>query len=288
MTNSVKTIGVVGAGTMGAGIAQIAAQSGYTVVLVDAKDEFVQRGIARITSDLDKAVERDRMNAADRDATIGRLLGTSDYSALSHCQLVIEAVPETLAIKEPVLTAISDAVDSDCIIASNTSSLSIGDLATFVTNPGRMIGMHFFNPVPRMALIEIVASQSTSEGVIDTVKAVAESLGKTSVRSADSAGFIVNRVLIPMINEAIQALQDEVATAEEIDTAMKLGAAHPMGPLALADLVGLDVVLDIMRVLEDAFGRKYSPADLLVESVQAGRLGRKTGRGFYSYEGSNS
>lgn len=284
MTHSIQIVGVVGAGTMGAGIAQLAAQNGFDVVLIDAKDEFVQRGMDRIKSDLEKSVQRERISADDRDATIRRIFGSTDYSALASCHLVIEAVPETLAIKEPVLTAISDAVESDCIIASNTSSLSISDLATYITDRERMVGMHFFNPVTRMALVEVISGNATSDKVLDTVTTVAESLGKTPVRSADKAGFIVNRILIPMVNEAIQALQDEVASAEDIDTAMKLGAAHPMGPLSLADLIGLDVVLEIMRVLENAFGKKYAPAELLIEKVDQGTLGRKSGRGFFNYE----
>lgn len=284
MTHSVNIVGVVGAGTMGAGIAQVAAQGGYEVVLIDAKEEFVQRGLDRINNELEKAVQRGKLSSEDHKVTIERVYGTTEYAALSSCQLVIEAVPETLAIKEPVLTAISKAVSSDCIIASNTSSLSISDMATFVSNGERMIGMHFFNPVPRMSLVEVVVGNRTSNHAIETVTAVAESLGKSPIRSADKAGFIVNRVLIPMINEAIQALQDEVASAEDIDTAMMLGAAHPMGPLALADMIGLDVVLEIMRVLENAFGEKYAPADLLVERVESGYLGRKSGHGFFPYE----
>ena len=285
MTHPVKIIGVVGAGTMGAGIAQLAAQNGYDVVLIDAEDAFIERGINRIKSDLEKAVQRERITADDRDATLQRVYGTTEYAALSSCHLVIEAVPETLAIKEPVLSASSAAVHSHCIIASNTSSLSISDLSTFIANRERMVGMHFFNPVSRMELVEVVAGVATSDKTLDVITSVAESLGKTPVRSADKAGFIVNRVLIPMVNEAIQALQDEVASAEDIDTAMKLGAAHPMGPLALADLIGLDVVLEIMNVLENAFGNKYAPAELLVQKVESGHLGRKTGNGFFSYEG---
>lgn len=288
MTTSVTTIGVVGAGTMGAGIAQVAAMAGYAVVLIDAQDPFIARGLQRIQSDLAKAVQREQIAAAERDATMARITGTTEYAALAACELVIEAVPETLAIKEPVLTAISAAVSSTCIVASNTSSLSISDLATFVANPERMIGMHFFNPVPRMAMVEIVAGSLTSPATSKAVAEVAARLGKTAVRSQDQAGFIVNRVLIPMINEAISALQDGVASAEDIDTAMKLGAAHPMGPLALADLIGLDVVLDIMRVLENAFGARYAPAQLLIDQVDAGMLGRKSGQGFFSYEGTRT
>lgn len=283
MTHSVKIIGVVGAGTMGAGIAQVAAQGGYDVVLIDAKPEFIQRGLDRISADIDKAVERKRMNSEERDATLSRIYGTTEYSALYSCQLVIEAVPETLAIKQPVLHAISEATHPECIIASNTSSLSIHDLSTFISNPHRMVGMHFFNPVPRMELVEVAAGSTTNPELVDTVVNVAVSLGKTPVRTEDRAGFIVNRILIPMINEAVLVLQENVASAEDIDTAMKLGAAHPMGPLALADLIGLDVVLEIMRVLENAFGEKHAPANLLIEHVESGNLGRKTGRGFFKY-----
>lgn len=285
MTEQVSTIGVIGAGTMGAGIALTAARSGFEVQLIDAEDQFVQRGLDRITSELDKAVGRANLAEADRDATLTRITGSTDYAQLAGCDLVIEAVPETLAIKQPVLAAISEAVGESCIIASNTSSLSIHDLSTFIANPEHMIGMHFFNPVPRMELVEVIAADSTAKATVETVSGVARRMGKTPVHSADKPGFIVNRVLIPMINEAILALQEEIASAEDIDTAMKLGAAHPMGPLSLADLIGLDVVLDIMRVLESAFGDKYAPAQLLVDMVDAGRLGRKSGNGFFSYEG---
>lgn len=288
MTLDVTTIGVVGAGTMGAGIAQAAAHSGFDVQLIDAEDQFVQRGLDRITADLDKSVSREKMTESERDATLARITGTTDYAQLEDCDLVIEAVPETLAIKEPVLNAISENVSENCVIASNTSSLSIHDLSTFVANPERVIGMHFFNPVARMELVEIVAGNNTNESAIATTETVAAKMGKQSVRSADRSGFIVNRILIPMINEAILALEDDVATAEDIDTALKLGASHPMGPLSLADLIGLDVVLDILRVLEDAFGAKYTPAELLIEKVDHGELGRKSGKGFFSYERGNS
>ncbi len=285
MTHSVTTIGVVGAGTMGAGISLAAASSGFEVQLIDAADEFVDRGLSRIAADLDKAVARAKIDGADRDTILARITGSTDYAQLASCELVIEAVPETLAIKEPVLAAIAENVAEDCIIASNTSSLSIHDLSTFVTKPERVVGMHFFNPVAQMHLVEIVASDTTSEEVLNTVTAVVEALGKTPVRSNDRAGFIVNRVLIPMINEAILVLQEGVASADDIDTAMKLGAAHPMGPLALADLIGLDVVLAILQVLEQAFGDKFAPASLLIEKVDSGELGRKSGNGFFSYSG---
>jgi 3-hydroxybutyryl-CoA dehydrogenase len=285
VTHSVTTIGVVGAGTMGTGIALAAASSGFAVQLIDAEDEFIDRGLKRIAADLDKAVNRGKVQNDERDTILGRITGSTDYTQLEDCELVIEAVPETLAIKEPVLAAIAESVGGATIIASNTSSLSIHDLSTYVSNPERVVGMHFFNPVSQMNLVEVVASDTTSEDALKTVTDVAETMGKTPVLSADRAGFIVNRVLIPMINEAILVLEDGVATAEDIDTAMKLGAAHPMGPLALADLIGLDVVLAILQVLEQAFGEKYAPATLLVDKVGAGELGRKSGNGFFSYSG---
>lgn len=283
--DSITSIGVVGAGTMGAGIAQVAARNNFDVVLIDATDEFIQRGMSRIQADLEKAAQRGKLPAADVATVLKRVHGSTDYPDLAKCQLVIEAVPETLAIKEPVLTSIAAVISETCIIASNTSSLSISDLSTYIKNPGRMVGMHFFNPVSRMELVEVIAGIATEDTVIDTIMAVTRSLGKTPVRSEDKPGFIVNRILIPMINEAIQALGDGVASAEDIDTAMKLGAAHPMGPLSLADLIGLDVVLEIMRVLEKALGARYAPAALLTERVESGRLGRKSGRGFFTYEG---
>lgn len=281
---TIDTIGIVGAGTMGAGIAQTAAASGYAVRLIDSQDTFVQRGLARIQADLDAGVARGRVTTEQRDTTLAAISGSTDYGVLADCQLVIEAVPETPAIKEPVFRGISDAVDSGCIIATNTSSLSVTTLAAFVAGPHRFVGLHFFNPVPRMALVEIVIGAETSSETTGQVLQVAESMGKTAVHAADTPGFIVNRVLIPMINEAVRALDDGVASAADIDTAMKLGAGHPMGPLALADLIGLDVVLDIMRVLEKELGAAYAPARGLVALVDAGVLGKKTGRGFFAYE----
>lgn len=281
----VTSIGVVGAGTMGAGIAQTAAQSGFDVQLIDSEDQFLQRGLDRITASLDKLVSREKLTEAERDEILTRITGSTDYNQLEDCDLVIEAVPETLAIKQPVLTAISENVAEDCIIASNTSSLSIQDMSTFVDNPARVVGMHFFNPVPQMKLVEVVAGNNTDESTRETVIGIAERMGKTPVICEDRPGFIVNRILIPMINEAVLVLQEGIANAEDVDTAMMLGAAHPMGPLALADLIGLDVVLDIMRVLEHAFGDKYTPAKLLIEKVDYGEVGRKSGKGFFSYDG---
>ncbi len=284
MNQDRHAVGVVGAGTMGAGIAQIFALAGYPVVLLDAEATFVDRGVERISTNLAKAVGRGTLSQADADAALDRIHGDVRYSALSDCAIVIEAVPESLAIKQPVLAGIAEQVADTAIIASNTSSLAIRDLATYVSTPERVIGMHFFNPVPQMALVEVVASDITSPDVVDTVIAYAEAVGKTPVRSDDQPGFIVNRVLIPMINEAVQALQDGVGSAEDIDRAMKLGAGQPMGPLSLADLIGNDVVLSIMDVLKVSLGEKYAPATLLQEMVTGGKLGRKSGRGFFEYE----
>lgn len=281
---TIDMIGIVGAGTMGAGIAQTAAASGFSVRLIDATEAFVERGLSRIRLDLDASVARGRMAAEQRDEIVARITGGTDYGLLAECHLVIEAVPETLAIKEPVLTGISEVVSADCVIATNTSSLSITTLAAYVSNPQRFIGLHFFNPVPRMALVEIVTGNDTNAEVASQVLQVAERMGKTAVHAADKPGFIVNRVLIPMINEAVRALDDHVASEADIDTAMKLGAGHPMGPLALADLIGIDVVLAIMRVLEQELGASYAPASGLIAMVDAGTLGKKTGRGFFTYE----
>ncbi|MCO5214864.1 MAG: 3-hydroxyacyl-CoA dehydrogenase NAD-binding domain-containing protein [Thermomicrobiales bacterium] len=281
---TIDMIGIVGAGTMGAGIAQTAAASGFSVRLIDATEAFVERGLNRIRLDLDAGVARGRVTAEQRDEIVARITGGTDYGLLAECHLVIEAVPETLAIKEPVLTGVSEVVSSDCVIATNTSSISITTLAGYVSNPQRFIGLHFFNPVPRMALVEIVTGNDTAAEVASQVLQVVERMGKTAVHAADKPGFIVNRVLIPMINEAVRALDDNVASAADIDTAMKLGAGHPMGPLALADLIGIDVVLAIMRVLEQELGASYAPASGLIAMVDAGTLGRKTGRGFFTYE----
>lgn len=281
---TIDTIGIVGAGTMGAGIAQTAAANGFSVRLIDATDAFIERGLGRIRTDLDGGVARGRLTLEQRNETLAGISGSTDYGELAACQLVIEVVPETLTIKEPVLTGISQVVSADCIIATNTSSLSITTLGGFVSNPQRFIGLHFFNPVPRMALVEIVTGNDTTADVAGQVLGVAEQMGKTAVHAADKPGFIVNRVLIPMINEAVRALDEGVASAVDIDTAMKLGAGHPMGPLALADLIGIDVVLDIMRVLEQQLGATYAPASGLVTMVDAGTLGKKTGRGFFTYE----
>lgn len=283
---SMATIGVVGAGTMGSGIAQVAAQSGYNVVLLDMTDEFLDRGLGRITSDLDKLVQKERLSAANRDEILSRIEGTTDMDRLAICELVIEAVTEDRETKFEVFRKIADAVSDDTIIASNTSSLSITELANCVAHPERVVGMHFFNPVPRLKLVEVGAGRATSDETVATVIATAMQMGKVPVEVSDSPGFVANRLMIPMINEAVFALNEGVASAEDIDQVMKLGASHPMGPLELADLIGLDVVLSIMEALHFAFGDdKYRPAPMLRQMVSAGQLGRKSGNGFYQYQG---
>lgn len=279
------TVGVVGAGTMGSGIAQLAAQSGYNVVLVDAAETQLDRGLHRITADLDKLVGKERLSAGNRDEILSRIEGSTMVDRLEPCALVFEAVTESRDTKVEVFRQIAQSIDPDAIIATNTSSLSVTELGNGVPNPGRVIGMHFFNPVAKLKLVEIVPSLSTSEETIAIAIATAMQMGKIPIEVADSPGFVANRLMIPMINEAIFALHEGVAVAEDIDQVMQLGAAHPMGPLALADLIGLDVCLSIMEALHHAFGDdKYRPAPLLRQMVSGGQLGRKSGSGFYKYD----
>ena len=282
---TMATIGVVGAGTMGSGIAEVAAQSGYNVVLIDTDEGMLERGLGRITSDLDKLVAKERLSQENRDEILSRIEGGTAMDRLAPCVLVIEAVTENREVKFEVFRQIAEAVADDTIIASNTSSLSISELASHVTNPERVAGMHFFNPVPVLKLVEVVSGRTTSDDTVAMLMAVAMQMGKSPVEVSDSPGFVANRLLIPMINEAVFALNDGVATAEDIDQIMRLGASHPMGPLELADMIGLDVVLSIMESLHHEFGDdKYRPAPRLRQMVSAGQLGRKSGHGFYSYE----
>jgi 3-hydroxybutyryl-CoA dehydrogenase len=281
---SMAAVGVIGAGTMGSGIAEVFAQAGYDVVLVDTSDEFLDRGLKRITSGLDKLVERERLNGEKRDVILSRIEGSIDMERLSNCTMVVEAVPEDRALKADIFKQISEIVDPETILASNTSSLSITELGHCATNPERVIGMHFFNPVTKLDLVEIVPGRSTSDDTVAFTVAVAMQLGKTPIVVGDTPGFVANRLLIPMINEAVFALNEGVASAEDIDAVMRLGASHKMGPLELADMIGLDVVLSIMEAMHHSFGDdKYRPAPLLRQMVGGGQLGRKSGQGFYQY-----
>lgn len=282
--DSIRTIGVVGAGTMGHGIAQVAAQSGYQVTLVDAVPAALERGRTQIGKGLERLVTKGKLAAEDRDQALGRLTTGGDLAALAGADLVVEAVVEREDVKRNVLSELDRVCPANAILATNTSSISITRLAASTSRPEKVIGMHFMNPVPVMQLVEVIRGLATSQETWDAVEAASRKMGKTPVEVHDAPGFVSNRVLMPMINEAIFCLYEGVGKAEAIDEVMKLGMNHPMGPLALADLIGLDVCLDILRVLQQGFGDpKYRPCPLLVKMVDAGRLGRKSGRGFYDY-----
>jgi 3-hydroxybutyryl-CoA dehydrogenase len=270
---------------MGHGIAQVAAQSGFDVVLVDAVPEALERGRLQIGKGLERLVSKGKLDADERDRALARVSTGGDLSALDGADLVIEAVVEKLEVKEKVLAELDRVCSPHAILGSNTSSISITRLAAATSRPDKVIGMHFMNPVPVMQLVEIIRGLATSQATYDLVEAASRQMGKTPVEVHDAPGFVSNRVLMPMINEAVFCLHEGVGKAEAIDEVMKLGMNHPMGPLALADLIGLDVCLDILRVLHQGFGDpKYRPCPLLVKMVDAGRLGRKSGRGFYEYE----
>ena len=280
----IERIGVIGAGTMGNGIAQVCAVAGIQVVMVDISDEAVQRGVKTLSGSLDRLVKKEKLSAEQKDAALALVTGTTDYAQLKDAQIVIEAATENPDLKLRILRQVEAIVGADTVIASNTSSISITQLAAVLDKPERCIGLHFFNPVPLMGLLEVIRGLQTSDATHALAAAFAQAVGKTPVTVKNSPGFVVNRILCPMINEAIFVLQEGLATAEDIDAGMKLGCNHPIGPLALADLIGLDTMLSIMEVFHEGFGdTKYRPAPLLREMVQAGRLGRKTGRGFYSY-----
>ena len=281
---TVIRIGVVGAGTMGNGIAQVCAVAGLPVTMVDIADAAVQRGLATVSKSLDRLVSKDKLSAADKDAALARITGSTDYAALKSADLVIEAATENLELKLRILRQVEELASEHAVIATNTSSISITQLAAVLKRPERFVGMHFFNPVPLMALLEIIRGLQTSDATHDAAVAFAKAIGKSPISVKNSPGFVVNRILCPMLNEAIFVLQEGLATAEEIDAGMRLGCNHPIGPLALSDMVGLDTLLAVMNVFFDGFNDpKYRPAQLLKEMVAAGRLGRKNGRGFYTY-----
>jgi len=280
---SIKTVGIIGMGTMGNGIAQVAAATGYKVLVQDRTDELIKKGIGKIEKNLNRLIEKEKITAADRDKVLGQIK-PAKRDAFGEADLIIEAITEDVSEKVKFFREISEVVSDNTIVASNTSSISITQLAANTKQPDRFVGMHFFNPVPLMKLVEIIAGLTTSQETSDEATEFAKSLGKTAISVKDSPGFAVNRMLIPMINEAFFALYEGVASAAEIDEAMKLGCNHPMGPLTLADFVGLDVALNALEVLQRDFGDdKYRPCPLLRKYVEAGHLGRKAGRGVYNY-----
>jgi len=280
----IRTIGVIGGGTMGNGIAHVAARSGLKVILHDLAEQFLDRALSTISKNLDREVAKVRITADDKSAALSRITATTQHSKLSEADFVIEAVIEDVNTKSKVFETLDRITRSGVILASNTSSISITKIASKTKRPDKVIGMHFMNPVPMMALVEVVRGLATSDETYKTTKNLAESMGKTAVEVNDFPGFVSNRVLMPMINEAVYCVMEGVGTAEAVDSVMKLGMNHPMGPLALADLIGLDVCLDIMEVVHTGLGdSKYRPCPLLRKMVDAGHLGRKSGRGFYTY-----
>lgn len=283
---STQTIGIIGAGTMGNGITQACATSGLNVIMLDINDAALQRGLNTISTSLDRLIKREKLTMAEKDAVMARIKTTTQQADFATCDFVIEAATENLELKLKIVREVEAFMKPEAILASNTSSISITRLAAMTKRPDRVVGMHFFNPVPVMALIEIIDGLQTSAETHQKVKALAILLGKTPVTVRNNPGFVVNRILCPMMNEAIFAFSEGLATVEDIDNGMKLGCNHPIGPLALADMVGLDTLLAVMEVLYSNFNdSKYRPAPLLKEMVDAGYLGRKSGRGFYQYDG---
>ncbi|ODP32616.1 3-hydroxybutyryl-CoA dehydrogenase [Pandoraea sp. ISTKB] len=281
---TIQHVGIIGAGTMGNGIAQACAVAGLPVTMVDISDAAVQKGVATIAGSLDRLIKKDKLTVADKDAALARIATSTDYAALAKADIVIEAATENFDLKVKILKQLEGVAKDGAILASNTSSISITKLAAIVAKPEQFIGMHFFNPVPLMALVEIIRGLQTSDETHARVDALARSLGKSPITVKNAPGFVVNRILVPMINEAFFVLAENLASPEEIDEGMKLGCNHPIGPLALADMIGLDVCLSVMNVFYEEFeDSKYRACPLLKEMVAAGYLGRKTGRGVYTY-----